>query len=318
MVNNRLKNLFNKDGKIVVLAADHPYFGYIKGLENTKKTLSPLIEYTDALMIAPGTRRHYFTSINKPIILRVSGCASILDIQRPAYEQELAKWTFEQRTGKKFDKLFTEYKQKLNKLNEQESADYEHMYSLLHEEDTMAKERLILSAKDAKELGSSAVAVSVYLRTKYEDQTLDNLATMARQAKEHNLPVLGVVAVGKRLGSLEQDADFLTRAGRMLVEHGADFVKTYYCGDGFERVVQACPVPTVVAGGKLPKSGDQTKSSLEMAYKAIKAGASGIDFGRRVWQHENPIAMIQALREIVHNKANVNQAHEKFIECSKR
>jgi 3-hydroxy-5-phosphonooxypentane-2,4-dione thiolase len=85
------------------------------------------------------------------------------------------------------------------------------------------------------------------------------------------------------------------------------FVKTYFC-EGFERVVETSPVPVVIAGGKkLPE-----KEALQLAYDAIKAGAVGVDMGRNIFQSENPVAMVQAVREIVHADATVNQAFDLY------
>src|SRR5262249_52778568 len=141
-----------------------------------------------------------------------------------------------------------------------------------------------------------------------------NLATMSRHARKVGLAVLGVVAVGDALGYLEKDSDFLTRAGAILVAHGADLIKTYNCGSGFERVVQACGVPVIVAGGKAPKGVDETLDSLNLAYDSIQKGARGIDFGRRVWRHSHPVAMIQSLRLVVHEEATAQRAYEAFRE----
>jgi len=137
---------------------------------------------------------------------------------------------------------------------------------------------------------------------------------MSREARDAGLPVLGVVAVGDALGYLEKDSDFLTRAGAILVAHGADMVKTYNCGKGFERVIEACGVPVIVAGGKMPKGVDETRDSLELAYDSIQRGARGIDFGRRVWRHKHPVAMIQALRAVVHEGRTPEEAYELFQE----
>jgi len=48
---------------------------------------------------------------------------------------------------------------------------------------------------------------------------------------------------------MARDARYFGLASRIAAENGANIVKTYYC-DGFEKVVAACPVPVVIAGGK--------------------------------------------------------------------
>ena len=73
-------------------------------------------------------------------------------------------------------------------------------------------------------------------------------------------------------------------------------------------------MPVIVAGGKAPKGIDETLDSLNLAYDSMQKGAKGIDCGRRVWRHAQPVAMIQALRLVVHERATAQQAHEAFRE----
>ena len=81
-------------------------------------------------------------------------------------------------------------------------------------------------------------------------------------------------------------------------------VKTYYC-QNFGEVVEACGnVPVVIAGGKKIEE----KAALKMAYDALKDGASGVDMGRNIFQSDNPVGMIKAVRAIVHEKKPVDQA----------
>jgi putative autoinducer-2 (AI-2) aldolase len=301
----------------VVLAADHRYFGVVAGLENPGKVLTPLLPYVDALMTDPGVLRNAFPrSVEKPVIVRASGCTTTMSVPVPGYLQEPAKFAYQQRTGRNFDATFREIRAKVEsgKATTEEFDEFQVLESVVNRPDTIANERLILGAKEVIEEGGAAAAVSVYLKTEHQSQTLDNLATMSRQAREAGLPVLGVVAVGDALGYLEKDSDFLTRAGAILVAHGADFVKTYNCGNGFERVIEAAGVPVIVAGGKMPKGVDETRDSLELAYDSIQRGARGIDFGRRIWRHKHPVPMIQALRAVVHDGRTPGEAYEIFQE----
>jgi 3-hydroxy-5-phosphonooxypentane-2,4-dione thiolase len=81
-------------------------------------------------------------------------------------------------------------------------------------------------------------------------------------------------------------------------------VKTYHT-DGFDSVVEAAMVPVVVAGGKRL---DSVRDALALASDAVTAGAAGIDFGRNVWQSDDPVATIQALRSVVHHGHGVDDA----------
>ncbi|OFV98051.1 MAG: hypothetical protein A3H28_10605 [Acidobacteria bacterium RIFCSPLOWO2_02_FULL_61_28] len=313
-----MKKLFGGRERVVVLAADHRYFGVVAGLEKPGEVLTPLLPYVDVLMTDPGVLRHAFPrSPENPVIVRASGCTSTMSIPVPGFLQEPAKLAYQQRTGRDFDKTYKEHKTKVEtgKATAAEFEEYQILDSIVNRPDTIANERLILGAQDVVKEGGAAAAVSVYLKTEHQSQTLDNLATLSREAREIGLPILGVVAVGDALGYLEKDSDFLTRAGAILVAHGADFVKTYNCGKGFERVVEAAGVPVIVAGGKMPKGVDETRDSLALAYDSIQKGARGIDFGRRVWRHKHPVAMIQALRAVVHEGRTPEEAYAVFQEC---
>jgi putative autoinducer-2 (AI-2) aldolase len=123
--------------------------------------------------------------------------------------------------------------------------------------------------------------------------------------QKYSIPTLGVTAVGKEL---VRDSRYLALASRICAENGATFVKTYFCESGFEQVAAACPVPIVIAGGKkLPEN-----EALEFAYQAIQQGAAGVDMGRNVFQSEHPIAMIQAVRAVVHDKRTPAEAFDLY------
>ena len=88
-------------------------------------------------------------------------------------------------------------------------------------------------------------------------------------------------------------------------------VKTYWCEKDFDKVVNGCPVPVVMAGG--PKCETELEV-LEFVYDGMQKGAVGINLGRNVWQNPNPAAVAKALNVIIHKKANVKEAYELFNE----
>jgi putative autoinducer-2 (AI-2) aldolase len=170
--------------------------------------------------------------------------------------------------------------------------------------DDLSQEDITVSIEDAIRLNASALAMSIFVGSKYEYQTVVNLGKLVNEAARYGLPVLAVTAVGKDMG---KDARYLSLACRMAAEQGAHIVKTYYC-DNFEKVVNSCPVPIIVAGGKkIPE-----RDALQLTYNSIKAGAVGVDIGRNVWQSEHPVAMIRAVRGIVHGNSNVDQAFKLY------
>jgi len=175
--------------------------------------------------------------------------------------------------------------------------------------DDLSQEDITVSIQDAIRLNASALAMSIFVGSKYEYQTIVNLGKLVSEAQQYGIPVLAVTAVGKELG---KDARYLSLACRVAAEQGAHIVKTYYC-DNFEKVVQSCPVPIIVAGGKkIPE-----RDALQLTYNSIKGGAVGVDMGRNIWQSENPVAMIRAVRAIVHGNLNVDQAFNLYKKLSK-
>ena len=52
---------------------------------------------------------------------------------------------------------------------------------------------------------------------------------------------------------------------------------------------------------------------LEMTHSAIQQGAIGVDMGRNIWQNDHPVAIIRAIRSIVHEGDNAKQAHDLFL-----
>jgi putative autoinducer-2 (AI-2) aldolase len=171
---------------------------------------------------------------------------------------------------------------------------------------SLADESITTTFEEAIRLNVTAVALSIFVGTDYEHNTLMNLADLVNEGETYGIPVLAVTAVGKELG--KRDARFLSLSCRIAAELGAHFVKTYYCEE-FEKVVEGCPVPVVIAGG--PKL-DTMSDVFQLTYEAINRGAVGVDMGRNIWQSEHPVAAIQAVRAIVHEKATVAKAIELF------
>lgn len=155
-------------------------------------------------------------------------------------------------------------------------------------------------------MNASAVAIQCFIGGAGEARSLETLCRAVDAGERYGIPVLGVTAVGKEMARTTQ---YFLLAARMLAELGASFVKTYYCDD-FEKVVAACPVPIVIAGGKkLPEL-----EALEMAYRAIAEGARGVDMGRNIFQSDCPAGMAQAIGKVVHGGYTAQQAFEVYQE----
>ncbi len=164
----------------------------------------------------------------------------------------------------------------------------------------------VYDVEDVIRLNVSAMAVMVACGDKASEQiTTHNLVHTVDMGAKYGIPVLGVTAVGK---DMARDARYFRLATRVCAENGASFVKTYYTEEGFETVVAQCPVPIVIAGGKkLPE-----EKALELAYRAIQAGAAGVDMGRNVFQSEKPLAMMKAISAVVHQGLNAKDAFQLY------
>jgi putative autoinducer-2 (AI-2) aldolase len=169
---------------------------------------------------------------------------------------------------------------------------------------TELNDECLMDIEEAARLNASLLAVMVAVGDRFEATTIRNLTRTVDLGTRYGIPTLGVTAVGK---DMARDARYLSMASRVCAENGAHVVKTYYC-DGFEQVTSTCPVPIVLAGGKkLPEL-----DALAMAYKAIDQGANGVDMGRNIFQAGDPIAMIQAVRAVVHDRETPEKAFDLY------
>ena len=174
----------------------------------------------------------------------------------------------------------------------------------------LSNEHITTSMKEALKLNAVGVGISIFVGEKNEDRAILNLGKLVNEAEEYGMPVLAITAVGKEM---KRDARYLGLATRIAAEIGAHMVKTYYCEEDFDKVVESCPVPIVVAGGKkIPE-----REALELSYNAISKGAAGVDMGRNIFQSENPVAMIQAVRAVVHENYSVDEALDLFNRLKK-
>ncbi len=175
---------------------------------------------------------------------------------------------------------------------------------------TLSNEGITTTFKEAIRMNVAAVALSIFVGSEHEKETLLGLSDLVNEGQEYGIPVLAVTAVGKEMG---RDSSYLGLASRIAAELGANIVKTYYCKD-FHKVVNNCPVPIVIAGGKkLPE-----KDALEMAYAAVSDGAVGVDMGRNIFQSEAPVAMIKAVRSVIHENSKPDKAYKLFLDLKKK
>ena len=169
----------------------------------------------------------------------------------------------------------------------------------------LSNEEIAVDIEDSIRMNVSAMAVQVFIGGEHEKQSIINMTRLVDQGTRYGIPTLAVTAVGK---DMVRDARYFRLATRICAELGAHYIKTYYVEKDFETVTASCPVPIVIAGGKkIPES-----DALKMAYNAIQQGAAGVDMGRNIFQSETPVAMIKAVRSVVHENETAEKAFELY------
>ena len=170
----------------------------------------------------------------------------------------------------------------------------------------LLREGIIANMEEAIRLNVAGVAFSIMVGADFERDTLLNFSELIDDSNRYGVPMIAVTAVGK---AMTRDVRYMSLASRIAAELGAHIVKTYFV-DNFEKVIESCPVPVVIAGGKKQPELD----ALKMAHDALEAGAIGVDMGRNIFQSEDPVAMIQAVKAVVHEKHTPEEGFQKFNE----
>ena len=174
---------------------------------------------------------------------------------------------------------------------------------------TEMNHNVLIAEEEVIRMNVSAMAAMVSIgEAATEHKTIANFSRLVDIGNKYSIPVMGVTAVGK---DMVRDARYFGLASRVCAENGASIVKTYYT-EGFEKVVAACPVPVVIAGGKKLAE----LEALELCYNAIQCGASGVDMGRNVFQSEAPLAMIKSVAGVVHEGLTAGDAYQLYQDLS--
>ena len=169
----------------------------------------------------------------------------------------------------------------------------------------LSNEEIAVDIEDSIRMNVSAMAVQVFIGGEHEKQSIINMTRLVDQGTRYGIPTLAVTAVGK---DMVRDARYFRLATRICAELGAHYIKTYYVEKDFETVTASCPVPIVIAGGKKIPELD----ALKMAYNAIQRGAAGVDMGRNIFQSGAPVAMIKAVRSVVHENETAEKGFELY------
>jgi class I fructose-bisphosphate aldolase len=168
---------------------------------------------------------------------------------------------------------------------------------------------------------AAAVIVNLLWVPQHEEATAESVQAIlgVRSAcEQYALPLIVEVMVLRAgpNGTLQPGARLEELKGlvRLAVELGADIIKVTPPDEreAFGELCELAGVPLLVLGGA---RGDE-RAVLEHTATLVQYGASGVIFGRNVFQHPNPPGMVRALRSIVHEHAPVEKALQHLSELS--
>lgn len=173
------------------------------------------------------------------------------------------------------------------------------------------RKMLMGNVEEAIRLGADAVSLHINIGAKEEPEMLQKLGIVADKCDEWSVPLVAMMYPRGENIKNPHDPEIVAHAARVGAEAGADIVKSVYTGDpdSFKRVVKSCPVPIVIAGG--PKA-NTDREILEMCAGAMAAGATGVTFGRNIFQHKNPPAMVRALYKIIIENKTAKEAQKQL------
>ncbi|MCE5256414.1 MAG: hypothetical protein LLF89_06155 [Spirochaetaceae bacterium] len=146
-----------------------------------------------------------------------------------------------------------------------------------------------VSPETALAVGADAVLMmAVVGGTDY--RSLQDMAAAIDAYHRLSIPVIAEIIAADFTQTTSPDVQL--HGARIAAELGADVIKAFWT-DNFDKVIESCPAPVILAGG--PKD----KDIVLTAGQALKAGAKGFAFGRNIFQASKPEALIDELRGLL-------------------
>ena len=106
---------------------------------------------------------------------------------------------------------------------------------------------------------------------------------------------------------VDGDCDKIVTLTRLAREMGADIIKADPTtnAEDFHKVVEAARCPVLVRGG----GKEDLRVVFDKSSALMKQGAMGMVYGRNIYQHANPSAVVRGLMAIIHDDASGADAH---------
>jgi class I fructose-bisphosphate aldolase len=170
-----------------------------------------------------------------------------------------------------------------------------------------------MTVRAAVTAGAEIVLASLVLRTGSEELDARNVRVFSRLAEEASdlgIPLIGeVFPIGGLRDRPDEFHDYILKTCRIVCELGADAIKTFYTGECFAGVVEGTPIPILALGAEKM---EHEIDALELASRAVQAGARGVVFGRNVLQARNPVQFLRGLKQVVQGNLTPSGAADKY------
>lgn len=170
----------------------------------------------------------------------------------------------------------------------------------------------------ALEMDAAAVVVNLFMLPDEPElfrQCVENISRVRAACNSYGMPLmiepLVMLPNDVRGGyQVDGDADKVVTLTRLASEMGADIIKADPTDnpEDFHRVVEAARVPVLVRGG----GKEDLQTVLAKSAAIIEQGAKGMVYGRNIYQHDNPKAVVAALMTIIHNGADGAEAWDVY------
>ncbi len=162
----------------------------------------------------------------------------------------------------------------------------------------------------ALEMDAACVVVNLFMLPDEPDlfrQCVANISRVRVDCEKYGMPLmiepLVMQPVTERGGYMvDGDAEKIVTLTRLAREMGADIVKADPTtnADDFHRVVEAARCPVLVRGG----GKEDLRAVFDKSAALMRQGAVGMVYGRNIYQHANPSAVVRGLMAIVHDDAD--------------
>ncbi|EJC63829.1 DhnA-type fructose-1,6-bisphosphate aldolase-like enzyme [Rhizobium leguminosarum bv. viciae WSM1455] len=166
----------------------------------------------------------------------------------------------------------------------------------------------------AIEMDAACVVVNLFMLPDEPDlfrQCVQNISRVRADCDKYGMPLmiepLVMQPVTEKGGYMvDGDADKIVTLTRLAREMGADIVKADPTtnAEDFHRVVEAARCPVLVRGG----GKEDLRAVFDKSAALMRQGAMGMVYGRNIYQHANPSAVVRGLMAIVHEDASGEQA----------